>query len=69
MIKRLPKPKAETHIIVEKRKYVGTCPACTRTAIETTLVHFGPPWAAMRIKLCDDCLGELREALPQRVKP
>lgn len=69
MIKRLSKPKVERHVVVEKRKCVGRCPACTRIEVETTLISFGPPWMAMRIRLCDDCLGELKAALPARVRP
>lgn len=66
MIKRTPKP--EPHVTIERRKYIATCPACTRHDVETTALSFGPSWMAMRIKLCDVCLGELHTGLSKRVK-
>lgn len=63
MVKRLIKSKPEPHVTIERRKYVATCPACTRGNVETTRVSFGPAFMAMRIRLCDECLRELRATL------
>lgn len=66
MVKRLIKPKPEPHVVIERRKFVATCPSCTRHDLETTKLSFGPAWMAMHIRLCDACLRELRDALSKR---